>query len=336
MQGPVSSQRDSDPEVAAMTRFRSLNPILFAIASLIAWACGSGCSADHGSPGDGAVWFVHATDPHIYLELKNPTEESIWTEQQKLDGEAFQLFVREVGTLPQIPGPPAFLLVTGDFGVDPCLHLNAATIELAKKDPTNFTAKTCLGGFDPKDRTKRVENLAELLAASPVRDIYFVAGNNDLPRETADDAGLAYFSQFFADVQKIITDEKKSKVLLHNLTGCYAPTSGATSPCAEDVPGAPSYRLIGFPSYSFKNKDTDYDKNRSLQSAQFKMFRALFAQSLKEGRKVLIVTHIPEMDDPYFLARERYAGVKPAPSADEDKSNLRSSNSTWNVEKSLL
>src|SRR6266852_7031016 len=105
MQGPVPSQRDSDPEVAAMTRFRSLNPILFAIASLIAWACGSGCATDHGSPGDGAVWFVHATDPHIYKDpientgtIADPNKKP---KLQLLDEAALIALFQEIPTLPQ-------------------------------------------------------------------------------------------------------------------------------------------------------------------------------------------------------------------------------------------
>ena len=315
-----------------MSRAKSLNSILLVSASLAASVLAFACSEHHERVGDGGVWFVHASDPHVYLYLKKPddaNEKAIWDYQQKQDAETFKTFLQALATLPQKDGPPAFLLITGDFGVDPCLNPKPATPATTLAD-----AKGCLASVDDKERASRVDEFANLLSASPISDIYFVAGNNDLPVETADDAGLGYFNQFFQDVQSKIT-AKNANVHLHNLTGCYAPNGGAISNCSQDIPGT-SYRMIGFPSQSFKNKDTKYASNQALQSAQYKTFRGFFDQATKDGKKVIIATHIPEMDDPYFLARDRYAGVKPDPSADTDKDNPRSAYSTWNVEKSLL
>jgi hypothetical protein len=329
-----------------MIRKKKFSSVICAALSVFAWALASSCDSKRSGHDEQALWFVHATDPHIYLELKNPTDpkkptdpkepddskpESIWNYQQNHDDETFKNFFQKVSTLPHSGGPPAFIVITGDFGVDPCLILSSTAVVADSKHPT---AKECLGGVDQNKRTERVDKFVERFAASAVRDIYFVAGNNDLPLETADDAGLGYFNQFFQDVQTKIS-AKSADIRLHNLTGCYGPNGGTISACASDIPGR-SYRLIGFPSYSFKNKDTKYSDNQTQQTAQLKTFRDLLEQAVTDGKKVLIVTHIPEMDDPYFLARERYDGVKPTASADTDKDNPRSPYSTWNVQKSVL
>ena len=86
--------------------------------------------------------------------------------------------------------------------------------------------------------------------------------------------------------------------------------------------------MIGFPSYSFKNREQEHEKSPALQTAQFATFRALLDQAIKDGKKVIVATHIPEMDDPYYLARARYDDIKPEPSIDTDKDNPRSIYST--------
>lgn len=323
-----------------MSRVKSLNSILLVSFSLAASVLAFACSAHREGNDNGAVWFIHATDPHVYLYLKKPgdvDEKAIWDYQQKQDAETFKTFLQTLATLPQKDGPPAFLLITGDFGVDPCLNLKAATPPTTTAT-TPTDAKGCLAAVDDKERASRVDAFADLLSASPVPDIYFVAGNNDLPFETADDAGLGYFNQFFQDVQTKIT-AMNANVRLHNLTGCYGPKGGAISECAHDIAGT-GYRMIGFPSQSFKNRElkTSYTDNRPRQTAQFNAFRALFDQAVRDGKKVLIGTHVPEMDDPHFLAKRRYAKVEPLESKnqDEDEDNPRSIDSTWNVEKSVL
>jgi calcineurin-like phosphoesterase family protein len=277
---------------------------------------------------------VHATDPHLYLYPGEDATDAVKQStafQESHDRDVMSAFFQRVGTLPQISGSPAFILITGDFGVDPCLIPNADTL---KKPDKTRTLDDCVNKFDIKKRDDEVEELSELFSASPVRNIYFVAGNNDLPLETADDAGIAYFNQFFQDVQSKIST-KNSDVRLHNLTGCYGPKGGAISDCSPDIPGS-AYRMIGFPSYSFKNKEPGHEKNPGLQAAQFTIFRDLLDQATKDGKKVIIATHVPEIDDPYYLARDRYDGVKPEPPIDADKDNPRSAYSTWNVQKSLL
>src|SRR6266581_1228979 len=329
------SLRETSPRRSPlMTHTKRFHVILAATVSLSAWMFASSCTPQRSGHDGRTVWFVHATDPHRYLYVAQEATDAVKKStafQESQDRDVLSGFLQRVGTLPQTSGAPAFILITGDFGVDPCLIPNADTL---KKPEKTRTLDDCVNRYDPKKRDDEIEEFSELFSASPVRNIYFVAGNNDTPLETADDAGIAYFNQFFQDVQSKIS-AKNSDVQLHNLTGCYGSKGGAISDCSPDIPGT-AYRMIGFPSYSFKNKESGHEKNPVSQAAQFKTFRDLLDQAIKDNKKVIIATHVPEIDDPYYLARDRYDGVKPESSIDADKDNPRSAYSTWNVQKSLL
>jgi hypothetical protein len=317
-----------------MTQTKRVRVIFAVTLPLSVLLFANSCTSQRSVPDDRTVWFVHATDPHLYLYAAEDATDAVKKStafEESHDRDVLSQFFQHIRTLPQISGPPAFILITGDFGVDPCLIPNADTL---KKPEKTRTLDDCVTKFDAKKRDDEVEALSALFAASPVRNIYFVAGNNDLPFETADDSGIAYFNQFFQDVQNKIST-KNADVRLHNLTGCYGSRGGAISDCSPDILGT-DYRMIGFPSYSFKNREQEHEKSPALQTAQFATFRALLDQAIKDGKKVIVATHIPEMDDPYYLARARYDDIKPEPSIDTDKDNPRSIYSTWNVQKSLL
>ena len=235
-----------------MTHSRSLFPTLLSLTLLIVCTLGAACSTNHHHSVDSTIWFVHATDPHRYLYTAEDATDDLKKSiafQELQDRDVLSAFLQRVGTLPQISGAPAFILITGDFGVDPCLIPNADTLEKPEK---TRTLEDCVNKFDTKKRDDEVEEFSALFSASPVRNIYLVAGNNDLPFETADDAGVAYFNQFFQDVQSKIS-AKNIDVRLHNLTGCYGSKGGAISDCSPDIRGT-AYRMIGFPSYSFKEQ----------------------------------------------------------------------------------
>jgi hypothetical protein len=301
-----------------MVSMKSLSSILLASAALLLCFFPAACGSEVCDCGDRSVWFVHATDPHIYLSPRDASENArrVMETQQELDEKALSDMFHQIPMLPE-GAAPAFLLITGDFGVDPCLVL---TTEASKKDISKRTVKDCLD--DAVDKTKRqaeIRNVAKLL---------------DLPLESAAPEGLAYFNLFFDDVQKRI-DETKSNVQLHNLTRCYAANGGPASTCSADIAGTP-YRMIGFPSYSFKNNENGSQDNPDLQSVQFEMFRGLVEEGRQAGKKILIVTHIPELDDPYYLAQGRYAAKSPNPPIDTGTANPRSPWSTWNVNTELL
>jgi hypothetical protein len=330
-----------------MTRFRPFLSTLFALASLVLCLIVASCATSQLHSGDGTIWFVHATDPHIYKDpvadaatLTDPNKKKT----QELDEEALTALFQKIPDLSETYGPPSFLLITGDFGIDPCLIPKTPVTGEDKR-----TAEDCLKQvIDTDKRAPEIANLADLLAKSPVRNIYLVAGNNDLPRESASKEALQYFNDFFAAVQAKL-GEKKSDIRLYNLTACYADPASKVGSCSKDVGDTP-YTLIGFPSQSFKNKDGDDAANaesKKLEVDQVKQFQGILEAETRQDRKILIVTHIPELDDPYLLGTASYG--KEDSSASANASNTASTASSaapaknspkpvsaWNVSDEVL
>jgi hypothetical protein len=295
--------------------------------------CGDEDREEHKS---GGIWFIHATDPHVFLytaQDKDKDQKAIGEAQQKLDDKALSDMLQHINSLPPDSRPPAFIVLTGDLGVEPCSIVAVTPASGGSATTTTVSTNDCVSKVDPKKRADQIDHMAELLGESPVKDIYIVAGNNDIPNEDAAEDGLIYFNSFLADVQKKIAGAKKD-VRLHNLSQCYVSTGGKPSDCVADIPNT-SYRMIGFPSYSFKNRDTG-TTNLPLQEKQFATFKSLLDDARNAGKKVLVISHIPEMDDPYTLGEKRYKGKPPGPSLDTDSANLRDTTSTWNVSKKLL
>ena len=274
---------------------------------------------------EGDIWFVHATDPHLFLKPDDEAKEH----QEKLNKDALSDMLRSISSLPGCNGPPAFLVLTGDLGVDPCEicetrnPVSTSTPPAADKQKL-LSLDDCLKVIKDK-QDEQIKVTARVLGESPVQNIYLIAGNNDIAKESAGDAALKYFNDFVEAVQTKLDADKKN-VRLHNLTQCYE-TNNAGS-CVADV--GEVYRLIGFPSYSFKNSRKDFlnpgesdvkaaeKKQMEAQEKQLKTFQQLLDKAEKAGKKVLALSHTPAMDDPYQLARQRYAkqksNVSPTPS----------------------
>jgi hypothetical protein len=281
-------------------------------------------AAGHREHEEQDIWFVHATDPHIFIPPGKPGRE----EQQKQNQETLSALFKWIGSLPDGSGSPAFLVLTGDLGVDPCdIREAGAQPGTPTPTPTPNSQRNPQPAPEAEEATKQeapsmddclkvkqdqhdsqVKDTARILGESPVQDIYLVAGNNDIATESAGDPALKYFNDFIQDVQKELIKDKSS-VRLHNLTRCYT-SSEALGSCYADIPHT-AYRLLGFSSYSFK---------KSEEKAQFEKFRQLLEDSRKQGMKALVITHTPELDDPYALAQQRYVNPKatsaalPAPS----------------------
>jgi hypothetical protein len=275
-------------------------------------------AAGHREHENRDIWFVHATDPHLFI----PPGEAGREEQQRQNQQALSDLLKYIGSLSESNGPLAFLVLTGDLGVDPC-DIRQAGNQPSTATPTPTPTPTptvqrsaapageageavkqdalsvddCLK-VAPEKRANQITITARVLGQSPVQEIYLIAGNDDIAAESAGDPALKYFNDFIQDVQKELI-KNKSRVNLHNLTRCY--TSGeAAGSCYADILQS-AYRLIGFPSYSFKNSD------EKAQAAQFEKFRQLLEDSRKQGMKALVITHSSPMDDPFALAQQRYA-----------------------------
>jgi hypothetical protein len=306
---------------------------------------------------DRDIWFVHATDPHIFIpaaqsrvEEENDTatpeqepEEKACLErerkkrgrealgakrQEELNKEALSEMLKLIASLPEAHGP-AFLVLTGDLGIDPCeIPENQNQPKEDKR-----SAKDCGSGVKEAERKRQIEKIAELLGKSPVQKIYLVAGNNDIAKESASDEAIKYFSQFIKEVQGKLDGNKDNNVHLYDLTRGYA-SDEELATCYADIDDTP-YRLIGFPSYSFKN-DVRNVPDTAAQAEQFKKFQQLLKGAKDANRKVLVISHTPEMDDPFVLAQDLQAGITPPAAIDKDLEKSRSKWSTWNVRKEVL
>jgi hypothetical protein len=293
--------------------------LLLAATLLFSLACRRG--TDENPQGEQAVWFVHATDPHLFADEK---DDKVRLYQEKLNQAAFSDLIHGLGSIPGLDSKPSFLLVTGDFGLDrfgglstqPVSTTTQPVIKAADQQPAQ-------AGPSPAERESAVSLLAEQLKASPVKDIYFVLGNNDVANEAASGAPLDVTAAFLADVQKRITP---SGVVLHDLTSCYRDKALMPSGCTFDVRDT-NFRLIGFPSFSFKNVGQSYAANQAEQESQVQQLAAMVHQADAQGKKVLIVTHIPEIDDPYILGQSRSRGTPPEKSQRPDWAAF----SPWNV-----
>jgi hypothetical protein len=348
--------------------------VLVAVVALIAilWCCGKpalvATSAEHRDRG---IWFVHATDPHLFLPgARDPDKATKETgeKQEKLNEKALSDALKKMGSLPEGDGPPAFLALTGDLGVDTCPSApqgpdnpaDAAQPTPATAGQKKSTAKQTASApataaavpraksteapakpaqvaaaapnadctIDATERSKQVTALAAVLGASPIHDIYLIAGNNDVKGESPADQDLNDFNKLIAEV---MAETVKKGVRLHNLTSCYV-TGGEPASCAADIAHTP-YRLIGFPSYSFKN-ESNAAQSKSTQEKQFDIFQGLLDDARQKNKQILILSHIPETDDPYTLAQVRYTS-RTAPKAIEENPK-RPASSAWNVSAKIL
>jgi hypothetical protein len=222
------------------------------------------------------------------------------------------------------------------LGVDPC--------DIQKVDPASgasganqeekkpeLATKECIKSVDPAKRSDELSRVAKALAQSPLKTIYLIAGNNDIANEDPGTLSLEYFNRFIEDLQNRL-DTGKSGVQLHNLTACYT-QGGGPNGCYADVDKR--YRLIGFPSYSFKNKPHSA-ANDHQQSEQLDTFRLLVDQARLAHKRVLVLEHIPDLDDPFALAQDRYDAKPPEPNDDPGPQNPRAPWAAWNVAAELL
>jgi hypothetical protein len=277
-----------------------------------------GSARENSEKEDRDIWFVHATDPHLFLKPDDKAKDH----QEKLNKDALSDMLRSISSLPGCDGPPAFLVLTGDLGVDPCEICEArnpvsTSTPSATDEDKLLSLDDCLKVRKDK-QDEQIKVTADVLGESPVQNIYLIAGNNDIAKESAGDAALKYFNGFVEAVQAKLDADKKN-VRLHNLTQCYE-TNNAGS-CVADV--GEVYRLIGFPSYSFKNSRKDFlnpgesdvkaaeKKQMEAQQKQLKTFQQLLDKAEKDGKKVLVLSHTPAMDDPYSLGQQQYSGPRP-------------------------
>jgi len=278
--------------------------------------------AGTGEP-EAGVWFVQATDPHLFYDsVTESWKEPVRLFQEKKNQEALSQLL---GILDRPPGTdvrPSFLVVSGDFGLDRFTdELQAA---LGSRAPAAAPAS---GEAASASAASAVRYLVGVLSQSPVKDIFVVPGNNDVGDEAPDGKPVEAMRLFWRRVQQGLG----AGVTVRDLTSCYF--GEPSEACAYDVPGT-SYRLVGFPSQSFKNKGKIGEDRLRVQMDQLERLAGLVAQAARSGKRVLVVTHIAEVDDPFALARNELS-----PPAEPEWVAGRpawSASSPWNVSAAVF
>src|ERR1700728_4181034 len=140
-----------------MTQTKRVRVIFAATLPLSVLLFANSCTSQRSVADDRTVWFVHATDPHLYLYAAEDAADAVKKStafQESHDRDVLSGFFQRVGTLPRTSGPPAFILITGDFGIDPCLIPNADAL---KKPENTRTLDDCVNLFDAKKRDDELE-----------------------------------------------------------------------------------------------------------------------------------------------------------------------------------
>ncbi|HEX2095211.1 MAG TPA: hypothetical protein VHG28_22635 [Longimicrobiaceae bacterium] len=271
--------------------------------------------------------------------------------QERLDREAVRALFTTLGTM-EAPERPEFVLFTGNWGIDTTTTpsaLKAATARSQAEEgargqpeaagdttPTTVGATPQTGAASPQQQrqapaaaptadrwVEQADTVAALLSLSPVKQIYWVPGNNDIARERADPADLAKADEFTG----LVSQRLRNGVTLQNLTACYA---GQPGTCTVDVPNT-RYTIVGFPSVSFKNRGVppaDTARFRQIQEQLLVRASDLVAGVQSRGRRVLLATHIPELDDPFERGQQLYAG--------KERTRAQLGASAWNVSDTVF
>ncbi|HEX5717190.1 MAG TPA: hypothetical protein VF179_13580, partial [Thermoanaerobaculia bacterium] len=316
-----------------------------AVSTLLLLPLLAGCRGQE--PDTKEAWFVHATDPHLFYDDKtekwNP---AVREHQEGMNQQAFADLIQVLGSPPGMNAKPAFLVMTGDFGIDRFWQQPASTTQQAPVNASQTTAPSVEPTPTPtpapttpsSNSGNAVKHLVSILAKSPVDDIYLVPGNNDVGQEVPVGKGVDATQAFWAEVQNGLKD---TGIILHDLTSCYF-GGGLPSGCYVDAND--SYRLVGFPSHSFKDGVTD-DRAKA-QLDQLNKLETLIGQAAEDGKRVLIVTHIPEVDDPHTLAVKEFDLVERYPKEGQAKVEKQvdrapdlpdwAQTSPWNVRKAAF
>jgi len=253
-----------------------------------------GCGGEMAeSPDDAPLYFVHLTDPHLYdppSPDSSPEDQARLAREREFNRLAFERTFAQIASLIKNHGVrPRFLAVTGDFGIEP--PAGASAEQLAARNEANLT------------------DLVDLLKQSPVKDIYLVWGNNDVADESPEEAQTRVTADFFRQARARL---KAHGVRLFDLTACYA--GGEEAGCYEDVPGA-DLRLIGAPSFSFKSEWEGEAAARQIQ--HMKTFAELVKRSADQGRSVIALSHVSEIEDPFSQVMRRYSASGSAEDTDD-------------------
>lgn len=255
-------------------------------------------------PSGPAVVLVHASDPHLLDGKKGHETRNHFAFSDMMD------VIR--GGLLRTP-PPRYLVVTGDFG-----------LEVADPRFTSF-APGVVTAADSAIARRRLDEVANIVAGeingSPFRKVFFVPGNNDVVLEDADTGAWSEIHAFTTAVQA-----RLKRAEFHDLTACYHRADVGPAGCTARLDSP--YVLVGFPTVSLKNRLDTAEFRRLMREADtvpyaaasrrrahaqdaahlevLRRFRQVLSEATAGGWRAVVLTHIPDLEDPYAAdQRER-------------------------------
>jgi hypothetical protein len=299
-------------------RIRSMIPAL--ILAVLSSAC---------SDPRPKVVLVHASDPHL-LDGKRPR-------QEPLNRAAFATMIDTLRRGAAGTMPPRYLVVTGDWGLEVTDPRYVAT---PANSPAAFDTARARQRF-----TELVDTVATRIRGGPFRRVFFVPGNNDVLLEDARDSAWSEIPRFVAAVQEALG----SKERFVDLTACYHPGQPDLRACYARLDSP--YVLVGFPSISFKNAGIDTAEYRmfrgeitgedsvpypaamdwrehrqdTLHLRLLRRFQDVLRVATSHGWRALVVTHIPDLDDPFAVGQQIAGEGAPA------RPRLARGREAWNV-----
>jgi 3',5'-cyclic AMP phosphodiesterase CpdA len=269
---------------------------------------------------DTALRIAHITDPHLFEEPGKRT----WGPDELEDRDAFADALEYLRADSAAHGRAAnALVVTGDWGIDPSF------MDAGKRGPDQQLSLQ-----------READVVANLLRRSPVKQVFTVLGNNDLKGELSDRANLERFDAFFDSVSARLkgsgvsvrnltacygsqadstcTADVRTVRLVGFASGSFkngpsdappaAPAAGVTAGATGTVPAAAATAQ----NASSRCRDSDLQKLDAEQRGSRAALRAvddraiatrfarLVADGARSGRRILVLTHEPDVDDPYF------------------------------------
>lgn len=262
-----------------------------------------------GIPNASTLNIAHLTDPHLYDGASKNID------PKREDEGCLNLRLLK-NTIDQINeqndvAPLDLVIVTGDIGVEKLIEATGIMCSKAQIS-RNQDGKT---EFDGVVRDNEIfnalkngaESFAKLIANSQVSDWLFVNGNNDLCNE--DTNTLVYFNHYIDELKKAVA-QLNSKINIHNLV------SEDDHVATYSSPKAPNHVFIGFENGSWKNNHNALyadGKNKDFQYNTLSSLETEIIHQEKGGKKIHLVFHAPNFDDPYNAASAKNSCEKRIP-----------------------
>src|ERR1043166_8071452 len=210
------------------------------------------------------ISFVQFTDPHLFDSGESAKENLA----------AFKWCINSVNERSATGTQYAFIVVTGDLGLEGVLHSGG---ESERKDS--------------RELDNAAKTLSEAIASSRVPVWLFVPGNNDLIRENPQ--SITNYSAFIRAVSALTPG-----MVIKDLSVRHGePKSGFVDErCGTNV-----VRFIGFDDASFKanNSESDAKAFERLQLNNIADVRTMLLSN-DAPRFAFIFYHIPEIEDPVY------------------------------------